>query len=781
MSLSEYRRKRDPSKTSEPFTASRRPRKRAPAFVVQRHQARRLHYDLRLERDGALASWAVPKGVPLEPGQQHLAVHVEDHPLDYAEFEGEIPAGQYGAGTVEIWDKGTYELLDEKRGGRLTVRLEGKKLNGVWALVPAKLDGDPKNWLLIRKREEGSTPKHPTHYAPMLATLTDRLPTGQGWEFEIKWDGYRIVTRVAGEEAELRTRRDQDYTERFANVARELVKALKTPDCVIDGEVCALDDEGRPSFSAMQQGHAGTPIVYYVFDLLEVEGEPILDLPLSERRARLEKLLDRRNRCVKLSEAFDDGRALLKAAEEQRLEGIIAKRLDSRYVPGKRSREWLKLKTRPRQEFVIAGYTRGKGRRGKGFGSLVLAVNGDDGLEYVGNVGTGFDESEIEKLLAKLRPLERADTPFPSVPKMPRIRKGDVVWVEPKLVAEVEFSEWTHDEHLRAPSYQGLREDKRPEEVRRERPGEAEAQPVPEVIRKGRHVLRPSNLDKLFWPDEGITKGDLLAYYRDVAPAVVPHLRDRPFTLKRYPDGWQGNHFFQKDAPAGMPEWIPTVEIEVSTREKPRRRRKIKAPLANDELVLLWMVNMGCIDLNTWYSRVDKPDRPDFVLFDLDPSPDVGFRETVQVALLVREALDAIGLESFVKTSGADGIHVLVPIERRHTYEDTRRFAEIVAGALATTHRGLVTTEWAKAKRRGVLIDANQNGEGKTIASVYSVRPKPGAPVSTPLRWDEVDESLDPAAFTMDVVRKRIEEQGDLFEGVLKTRQSLGAALKILS
>ena len=257
-------------------------------------------------------------------------------------------------------------------------------------------------------------------------------------------------------------------------------------------------------------------------------------------------------------------------------------------------------------------------------------------------------------------------------------------------------------------------------------------------------------------------------------------MKDRPFTMKRYPDGWQGKHFFQKDAPRGMPEWIPTVEIEVTTREKPRQRRKISAPLVNDELGLLWMVNMGCIDLNTWYSRVDKLERPDFVLFDLDPSDDVGFPETVQVALLVKQALDALGLESFCKTSGADGIHVLVPIERRHTYEDTREFAEIVARALASTHRGLVTTEWSKAKRRGVLIDANQNGEGKTIASVYSARPKAGAPVSTPLRWDEVDESLDPAAFTMDVVRKRVDEHGDLFEGVLKVKQSLGAALRTL-
>jgi bifunctional non-homologous end joining protein LigD len=306
-------------------------------------------------------------------------------------------------------------------------------------------------------------------------------------------------------------------------------------------------------------------------------------------------------------------------------------------------------------------------------------------------------------------------------------------------------------------------------------------EPMPTEIRRGKRVLKLSNVDKPFWPEAGITKGDLIAYYRDVADAVVPHLRDRPFTMKRYPDGWQGDFFFQKDAPTHMPDWIKSAEIEVSTRESPRRRRKIRAPLVNDDLSLLWMANMACIDLNTWYSRVDKLDRPDFVLFDLDPSPDVGFKETVEVALLVKQALDALELESFVKTSGSDGIHVLLPIERRFTYSDTRQFSEIIAGALARTHRGLVTTEWTKSKRRGVLIDSNQNGEGKTIASVYSVRPREGAPVSAPLRWDEVTEDLDPTAFTMDVVLDRVRKHGDLFEGVLTTRQSLSTALKALS
>jgi bifunctional non-homologous end joining protein LigD len=768
--LREYERKRDRKKTPEPFGGGARRDKR-PIFVVQRHDARRLHYDFRLEREGALASWAVPKGIPLEPGQRNLAVHVEDHPLDYAGFEGEIPQGQYGAGQVEIWDKGTYELVEEKKDGGLTVRLEGERLQGTWTLVPAKLSGDPKNWLLIKKRDDQVAERPRGHYAPMLATLAKELPNGPGWLFEGKWDGYRTIAYFRGGDPNLRTRRDQDYTERFAAVARALPRALRTSDCVLDGEICAIDEQGRTSFSAMQKG--GYPLVYYVFDLLELEGAPLIDLPFVERRERLNGILDRRNQTVQLSETFEDGHALEQAALQQGLEGVMAKRAQSRYEPGRRSREWLKVKPgKQRQEFVIAGYTKGQGRRAGQLGALILSVNRGGELHYVGNCGTGFTETEIDKLLKLLKPLERPTSPFPAVPKMPRIRKGDVVWVEPKLVCEVEFVEWTHDGHLRAPSYQGLREDKSPDEVRPELPLESE-------IRRGKRVLRLSNLDKVFWPEEGITKGDLLAYYRDVAGVLVPHLENRPFTMKRYPDGAFGKFFFQKDAPKHMPEWIARKAFRATSRES-RQKRMISYPLVNDELALLWMVNMGCIDMNVWYSRVDKPERPDFVLFDLDPSPDVGFKETVEVALLVKEVLDALELEGFPKTSGSDGIHVLVPIARRYTYADTREFAEIVARTLASTHRGLVTTEWSKQKRRGVLIDSNQNGEGKTIASVYSVRPREGAPVSTPLRWEEVTEELDPRRFTMEVVLGRIERDGDLYEPVLTRRQSIGAALRKL-
>ena len=734
---------------------------------MQRHDARRLHYDFRLERNGALASWAVPKGVPLETGTRVLAVHVEDHPLDYAAFEGEIPKGEYGAGTVEIWDRGTYELVEEKDDGGLTVRLHGERLDGTWTLVPAHLDGDERNWLLMRKRDDDApAAKGKRDYRPMLATLAEELPPGGDWLFEPKWDGYRALGYVRGGEARLVSRNGNDLTARFPDVARKLAHAVRSPDCVVDGEVCALDELGRASFSAMQQSKPGTAFVYELFDVLEIDGTPLVDLPLTRRRERLEQLLDARDPSVQLSGVFDDGESLLEVAMEQGLEGVMAKKPDSRYYEGRRTRDWLKIKTHGRQEFVICGWTKGQGRREGLFGALVLGTFENGEWRWVGNCGTGFSDNTIDMLLAKLEPLRRDKAPFPEVPKMPKVRRGDVTWVEPKLVCEVSFLEWTHDGHLRAPSFEGLRDDKAASDVHRE-----------EALTT---KVKLSNLDKVFFPDEDITKGDLLAYYHDIAEVVLPHLRERPFTMRRYPDGAFGKAFFQKDAPSHMPDWIATYRVQVSTRESPRKTRWIRAPIVNDEDALLWMVNMGCIDMNTWYSRVDRPDRPDFVLFDLDPSPDVGFAETVQVALLVKAAVDALGLVSFPKTSSADGMHVLVPCERRYTYDDTREFAEIVAGAIARTNPGLATTQWSKAKRRGVLIDANQNGEGKTIASAYSVRPRAGAPVSTPLRWDEVNEKLDPLAFTMDVVRDRIAKHGDLFAGVLTTRQRLDKALSAL-
>jgi bifunctional non-homologous end joining protein LigD len=764
VSLDQYRRKRSPGKTPEPFGDARGTGRQL-RFVIQRHAARRLHYDFRLERNGALASWAVPKGVPLRGGERHLAVHVEDHPLEYADFEGTIPAGEYGAGTVEIWDRGTYELLEEKRNGGLTIRLQGERLAGVWTLIPARLDGDPKNWLLLRKDAgQAST----TRYRPMLAISIDALPRGEGWVYEPKWDGYRAIVSVSGGDVSFRSRNGNDLTERFKDVARAAALAIRSSDAVLDGEICFLDDSGRSRFSLLQEG-SGTGVLV-LFDLLELESESLVDQPLEDRRRRLEALVGPSS-AVLVSPQFDDGQALLAAARQQELEGVVAKQRESRYQPGRRAPDWQKLKLRRTQDVIIAGYTKGQGRR-TAFGALVVGVQDAGGLRWAGNVGTGFSDREIERLRGLLRPLERRDSPFAEVPRMPRVRRADIVWVEPVLVAEVEFAEWTHEGRLRAPSYLRLREDKAATEVRSERV------PLPPAVKRGRRELRFSNVDKPFWPELGITKGDLIAYYRDVAEVLVSHLRGRPFTMKRYPDGWQGKFFFQKQAPSHMPDWIPRTSQPASTREG--EKKVIDYAVVNDDLALMWMANMGCIDLHAWSSRIDKPDRPDWVMFDLDPSEGATFEDVVEVARLVKDTLDLVELESCPKTSGSRGIHVLVPLARRHTFSEAREFASIVGSALARAHPGLVTTEWSKAKRKGVLVDANQNRPGATNAMVYSVRPRAGAPVSTPLRWDEVRSGLDPAGFTMEGVLDRVAKHGDLFAPVLGGKQSLKAALKSL-
>ncbi len=763
MSLEEYGRKRRRNRTPEPFGGDATGR--TPIFVVQRHTARRLHYDLRLERDGALASWAVPRGVPLYPGRRHLAVHVEDHPLDYARFAGRIPPGEYGAGSVEIWDEGTYELVEEKPDGGITFRLHGQRLDGTWTLVPARLDGNAANWLLVRKDGQAEPERR---YEPMLAVSTDTLPADPGWVFEAKWDGYRALATVTAGECALSSRGGVDLTARFADLARTVTLAVRSPDAVLDGEVCSFDAAGRPSFSGLQRGDAGTALV--VFDVLEIDGRPLVDLPFVERRARLEALVDDSDEGIVLSPVFEDGAALLRAASEQGLEGVMAKRDLSPYRPGRRSADWRKLTVERTTECVVAGYTRGRGSRAGTLGALVLGVLDAGRLRWAGNVGTGFTADSAEELVRLLEPLHRTSPPLVPPPRMPRVAPRDVTWVEPVLVAEVSFKEWTTHGRLRAPVFKGLRHDKRAAEVRRERSS------LDPVVRSGRRKLELSSLDKLFWPEEGITKGDLLAYYRTVAPVLVPHLRGRPFTMKRYPDGWRGKHFFQKNVPSHAPPWLRSASLPATTRDG--ETRMISYALVDDLLALLWVVNMGCIDLHTWSSRADLPHRPDWVILDLDPADGVGFDVVIEVALLVQEALELMGLESFPKTSGSKGMHVLVPISRRHTHEDARRFASIVSGALARTHPDLVTTEWTRSKRRGVLIDANQNGAGRTTASVYSVRPRAGATVSTPLTWDEVRKGFDPESFTMDVVLDRVAREGDLAGGVLTVRQSLAAALR---
>lgn len=774
MSTDAYRRKRSPSSTPEPFGGA--PSAGAPLFVVQRHRARRLHYDLRLERGGALASWAVPKGVPLDRGVRHLAVHVEDHPLDYAAFEGTIPAGQYGAGSVEIFDRGTYALIEEKRDGGLTFDLHGRRLDGRWSLVPAALDGSPANWLLLRK-DDGPQRRS---WSPMLATAATSTPAGGDWAFEPKWDGYRALVTLRGGGVTLTSRGARDLGSRFPSLVQGLPPTVRTPDAVLDGEICALDERGRSRFELLQRGEGR--IVLVAFDLLELDGVALDALPLAERRDALERVVDPTAGPAVLSPLFDDGPALLEAARSQGLEGVVAKRTDSPYRSGQRVHHWRKLKVQGRERLPVVGWAGGEGRLTGDLGSLLLGVSAGEGLRYAGSVGSGLTDVDRTRLLALLRQLETTEPPLTERPVLPRTLRDRVRWVRPEVEVEVGFTEWTRAGRLRQPVFLGLADGEetamgsaRPTSASGDAP---ERLAMPPEVRRGRRTLRLSNLDKPFWPEEGITKGDLLAYYRDVAPALVPHLRGRPFTMKRYPDGWQGKHFFQKQAPSHMPDWIRRVPLPASTRSG--ERRTISYAVLDDDLALLWAVSMGCIDLHAGAARVDRVDRPDWVVFDLDPAEGTTFAEVVAVALLVRDALTALGLESVPKTSGSRGLHVLVPIARRHTHEQAREFAEIVAGALQRSHPELVTGEWSRAKRHGVLIDVNQNGAGRTTAMVYSVRPRPGAPVSTPLRWEEVRPGLEPTSFTMDAVLDRVVREGDLAARALTGGQSLTRALRSL-
>ena len=665
VSLDDYRRKRDPQKTPEPFRDGGG-RGSRPIFVVQRHDARRLHYDFRLERDGALASWAVPKGVPLEPGARALAVHVEDHPLEYASFHGEIPHGQYGAGTVEIWDSGTYDLVEEKPGGQLTFELRGSRLHGRWSLVPAHLDGKEQNWLLI-KGSDGEDDSAPARsYRPMLATLADAIPHGELWSYEVKFDGYRALAHVRGGDCTLVSRNDNDLTGRFPEVAKAIAKAVKSPNAVVDGEVARIDASGRASFSELQRG-TGT-LVFYAFDLLELDGEPQTELPLRERKDGLRKLLDARVENVVYSESFDDGDALFQVARERGLEGVVAKRVDSVYREGRRTRDWLKIKTEHNEEFVVAGYTRGGGRRAGTFGSLVLAVNEGGELRYVGNVGTGFDDAEIRKLLALLEPLRRDLPPFPVEPKLPRVRKGDVHWVEPRVDRAGALR---RVDARRAPPPSGLPRHPGRQERRRRWSSSRTCRPC--FARDVASCGSPTSTSC-----SGRTRGSPRATCSGTTGRshrcscrTSAAGRSRCAAIPTAPTARRSSRSTRRRT---CRTGSRRHRALVSTREGSRAKKWVDFPIVNDELALLWMVNMGCIDLNTWYSRVDKPDRPDFVLFDLDPTPEVPWSQTVEVALILKELLDALELESFPKTSGGKGFHVLVPIDRRSTFEDTRAF-----------------------------------------------------------------------------------------------------------
>lgn len=852
MGLEEYQRKRNAGSTPEPPAREGKSSKSL-RFVVHKHAASHLHYDFRLELDGVLKSWAIPKGPSLDPSVKRLAMMVEDHPYDYGDFEGVIPKGNYGAGEVIVWDAGTYgapgaadpeqgerQLREGLKKGDLKFVLAGRKLNGEYALVRIKGDKD-NTWLLIKKKDQfasaedvtlhdrsvvsnlsieelraGNAPKPhvpeaatepaeparpvgpgapdpmPHRITPMLAGSAAEPFDDPGWLFEIKLDGYRAIAEIENGQVQLYSRNNLSFNKRFPAIVSSLASLPVT--AVLDGEVVALDEKGRSYFQLLQnsQRTGEENIYYFAFDLLYLDGKDLRAEPLLARKERLRTLLPDLP-WVRFSDHIAEyGREFFELARENNLEGILAKRGDSRYFAGRRSRDWLKIKIRLQQEAVICGYTQPRGSR-KGLGSLVLGVFENDELVYIGLTGGGFDDAGLKEMFVALQPLVQPESPFRQQVKtnMP------ATWVRPELVCEVEFSEWTDENVMRQPIFLGLREDKDPRSVVREIiPAEVQSQArheqstdldadAGEQAAEKTAAARPSskkegakkgeesvvidgqkltltNLDKVFWPEEGYTKGDVVDYYRNMAPVILPYLADRPESMYRTPHGITEGGFYQKEAGDLLPPWITAKEIYSKHVDK-----NIRFLVCQDEATLVYMANLGCIEINPWLSRLQQLDYPDYLVIDLDPE-DIPFEKVVETAIAVHEVLESAGAESFPKTSGATGIHIYVPLGARYDYDTAGGFAKLVATLAHHKVPGFTSLlRSPKQRQKKVYLDFLQNKPGQTLAAPYSIRPRPGATVSTPLKWEEVKPGLDPRQFTIRTIGERLERVGDLFQGVL--------------
>lgn len=835
MALKEYAEKRDFEKTPEPPPhEAANSGARGGFFCVQRHDATRLHYDFRLEVNGVLVSWAVPKGPSLDPKRKSLAMKVEDHPLSYGTFEGNIPKGEYGGGSVMLWDQGRYEVLGEPDAvgqlerGDFKFTLHGTKLNGSFAVVHMKKPRGGKNneWLLIKKQDEFAQPDYdidqfarsvktkrtqdeiatnvsalkpsdlpgakeaplPKTLEPMLATAVTEPPTGSQWTYEIKWDGVRALCRIANEGLEIETRRGNRCERQYPELL-SLPSLVRAETAWLDGEICVLDEKGLSHFNLIQSRIGAnlssvprlvetTPVTLFLFDVLYVDGYDLRGVPLEQRRQLLQQIVTPSDH-VRVSQVFEaDGASMFQAAREMGLEGLLAKDKRSAYESG-RKRHWLKLKVLNEQEFVIAGFT--KGERDY-FGALVLGVYDEQGLRHAGQVGTGFDHKLMKRIHDLLQPLITKSSPFE---KTPRIK--DITWVKPEVVCQVRFLEWTSDGVLRAPVFVGLRNDKAAQEAVQEAAEEPDHLSAPEASGldwSGReltatvdgHILKFTNLDKVFFPKDGWKKRELLSFYDQVAPWLLPHLKDRPLSMKRYPNGIAADYFFQKNAGTHFPDWLRCTPI---TEHHPPKVNQY--PLADNRAGLLYLTNLGCIDQNPWMSRVGNLEHPDWMLLDLDPV-DASFDLLVDAALLVREVLSGLGIKGYPKTTGGDGMHVYVPLEPIYTFEQVRSFAELISHLTLEREPNLFTTPRSvdKRKKGRVYFDYLQIGTGKTIAAPYVVRAHDGAPVATPLDWKEVKRGLRPADFRIDNVMERFKRVGDLFAPVLKGGQRLEDALERL-
>ena len=857
MSLREYRRKRDFQKTPEPAGKARL-RHQQRRFVVQKHAARNLHYDFRLELDGVLKSWAVPKGPTAQPKAKSLAVEVEDHPLDYADFEGIIPRGQYGGGTVMVWDRGTWnpegDAASDLRRGKLNFSLQGKKLHGRWTLVrmAGREDDDGrKNWLLIKRTDEGArskrgraeldrsvisgrsmdeiaadpdsvwqsgraepsasapgprrsrsrTPRRakrraprvadlpgarprplPEKIEPHLATLVAQVPDTDAWLHEMKYDGYRILARIDGSQVDLLTRRGNNWTDRFPAVA-QAVAELGLSAAFLDGEVVALDEQGRTDFQRLQNWMQRTvagggprddrSLVYFVFDAPYLEGYDLRQAPLADRKAALAKILPAEDQSgpVRYSDHVRGrGAEVIQLACQSGMEGIISKRADSPYAAG-RSACWVKTKCLQRQEFVIGGYTQPSGSR-TGFGSLLLGYYRKGQLRYAGHVGTGFTRQSLTDLTARLEALRTGRPAFENPPRsMPRQR---ATWVEPKLVAEVEFAEWTEDGVLRQPSFKGLREDKPASQITVERPARLRQQETPmkddaasadESRVAGIALTHP---DRVLYPDLKLTKLGLAQFYESIAEWVVPHLANRPLTLLRCPEGLAGSCFFQKH----LAEKLPPALRNVSIREKSATRQYV---VLDDLPGLIALVQRGALELHPWPAPADDLEHPDRLVIDLDPGEGVPWKAVVEAAREVRDYLAALELTSFVRTTGGKGLHVVVPLSARATWEEHKQFAAALADTLVARVPQRYIASMKKALRGGkIFVDYLRNQRSATSIASYSSRARAGAPVATPLSWKELSPRLKPERFTVETLPKRLATlSADPWDGFFTLRQSL--------
>ena len=780
-SLDAYRAKRDFDATTEPSGGEEQAGAGGARFVVQQHDATRLHWDLRLERDGTLASWALPRGLPLDPHDDRIAVRTEDHPLEYLDFHGEIPKGSYGAGTMEIFDRGSYDVHEfTDRKVEVTLHGEHGRAVGRYGLFPIgrraeRADGPQGDWMIHRMEPPADPAREPLpeHLLPMLAKAGELPAAGEDdeWGYEIKWDGVRALLWSDHGHVRVQSRTQREIAERYPEV-KPIGRALGAREVVLDGELVALDEHGKPSFERLQSRmNAGSEaairraaravaVTYVIFDLLHLDGRSLLQEPYAARREALSAL--KLDGAAWRTPAYHRGHgaALLAATREQGLEGIVAKRLDGVYEPGRRSGAWRKLRNRLRQELVIGGWLEGEGSRAQRIGALLVGDREQDGgpLRYAGRVGSGLTEAMLDDLLARLRASERETTPF--APAAARIPRG-AHWVEPQLVADVEYSERTSEGLLRQPVFKGLRDDKPPELVVRER-----------ADLRGQ---RFSNWDKVLYPANGFAKGDLIDYYVAIAPTMLPHLQDRPITLRRWPDGVEGRSFYEKNAPSHRPDWVQTASI-FSRSE----RRRIDYCLVQDTATLAWTANLAAIELHPSLSLARAMSHPTAVVFDLDPGEPAGLPECAEVALVLEGLFGQLGLRSVVKTSGSKGLQVYVPLgERAATYEQTKPFAKRIAELLERRLPELVVARMTKRLRAGkVLVDWSQNDEHKTTVAVYSVRARERPTVSTPLSWEELREAhaagaTERLAFEPADVLARVAGQGDLFAPMLGSAQEL--------